>query len=381
MSAEDAPQVPREIPEPDSLEQMAGQMLMAGFSGTAAPPAALELLLAERHLGGVILFSRNVEDPAQVRALTDRIRGAAPGPPPIVAVDQEGGRVQRFGPPFTRLPPAAVLGATDDPGLGVKWGKLLATELAQVGVNLDLAPVLDVATNPASAVIGDRAFSSHPEDAELVARMGMAVALGLQQRGVGACGKHFPGHGEAGVDSHEELPMVKLSKKRFKKVELPPFKRAAKGGIAALMPGHILVPHLDPERPASLSEIVLKGLLRADLDFSGVVITDDLEMGAVSGRYDLETMLRWGLEAEIDVFLFCHTLEKVAAALDLLVAWARAGTLGEARLRRSWDRIARFKAEYRHDPVPLDPALLGAPAHRRLVEIVRERAAAAGYRP
>jgi len=368
---------PDDLPAPQSVEQMAGQMLMAGFEGTSAPPARLERLLADRHLGGVILFSRNIESPAQVRALTDGIREAAPGPAPIVAVDQEGGRVQRFGPPFTRLPPAAVLGATGDPGLAVKWGKLVGRELAQVGVNLDMAPVLDVATNPETNVIGDRAFSTRPEDSELVARMGMGVALGLQQAGVAACGKHFPGHGQAAVDSHEDLPTIKLSKKRFKKVELLPFKRASKGGMPALMPGHLIVSHLDPERPASLSEIALNGLLRGELRFDGLLITDDLEMGAVVDRFDLETMLRWGLEAELDVFLFCHTLDKVEAALDLLVAWAKSGELEEERLLRSWYRMARFKGEFGKAPPPFDPDQLGTEAHRRLVEIVVERAKAA----
>jgi beta-N-acetylhexosaminidase len=203
----------------------------------------------------------------------------------------------------------------------------------------------------------------------------MAVALGLQQRGVAACGKHFPGHGAAKVDSHVDLPVLKLPKRRLRRVDMLPFRRAATGGVAALMPGHLLVPGLDPERPASLSAVLLKGVVRDEWGFPGVVVTDDLEMAAVAGRYDLDTMLRWGLEAEVDVFLFCRRPELVEAAIDRLCAWARDGSLPAERLARSYARIAALKAEFPPPAGPLDPAVLGAPAHRRLVEVVQETAA------
>ncbi len=362
-----------------TIEELAGQMFVAGFEGTDSLPGPLEHLLADQHLGGVILFARNIEDPPQARRLTDLVREVSPGLPPLVAVDQEGGRVQRFRKPFTRLPPAALLGAADDPGLAVKWGKVLGAELTQVGVNLDLAPVLDIATHPECTVIGDRALGSRPEDAERVARLGMAITLGMQQWGVGACGKHFPGHGQTNVDSHLDLPVIKLAKKRLKRVELYPFKRAAKGGMPALMPGHLLVPPLDPDRPASLSQILITDVLRDQLRYDGLVITDDLEMGAITERYDLETILAWGLEAEVDVFLFCRSLDKVQAARDLLVEWARSGRVEEERLRRSYERIARFKQEFPGPEEPLDPSVLGCAPHKRMVEMVREAAAQKGF--
>jgi beta-N-acetylhexosaminidase len=173
-----------------TLEEMAGQMVLAGFRGAVNLPKGLTDLLADRFLGGVVLFGRNIGDPRSARALTDSIRERTdPLLPPMIAVDQEGGRVQRFKAPFTRLPPARYLGLTGDAGLAYKWGKVVATELQEVGVNFNLAPVVDVDTNPDNPVIGDRSLSA---TAEVVARMGMSLALGMQQGGVGACAKHFP---------------------------------------------------------------------------------------------------------------------------------------------------------------------------------------------
>lgn len=368
-------------PQPDpigrdnpSIEEMAGQMVLAGFSGTVNLPKELTTLLTERHLGGVVLFGRNIRDPQSARALTDSVRASCdPLLPPMVAVDQEGGRVQRFKAPFTVLPPARVLGLTEDAGLAYKWGKVLATELLQVGVNFNLGPVVDVDTNPANPVIGDRSFGSVAEN---VSRMGMSVAMGMQQRGVGACAKHFPGHGDAKVDSHEALPTLSLNARRLKKVELPPFKRAATGGMAAIMTGHLRVPNLDPELPATLSEPMIQGLLRGKWGYQGLVVSDDMEMGAIAANWEFGKAITMGLDAGIDIFLVCSDLEKAATAIDQIVAWGKRGQSRADRLCETYGRIMEFKKTYRHITDPFDVSVLGQKAHQRLVDVVVEAAKA-----
>ncbi len=366
-------------PQPDpigndnpSIEEMAGQMVLAGFRGTVNVPKQLSALLEDRHLGGVVLFGRNIRDTASARALTDAIRTHCHALlPPMIAVDQEGGRVQRFKAPFTQLPPARALGLCEDAGLDYKWGKVLAAELQQVGVNFNLAPVMDVDTNPDNPVIGDRALG---DTAENVSRLGMSVALGMQQRGVGACAKHFPGHGAAKVDSHEELPVLELNARRLKKVELPPFKRAATGGMAGIMTGHLKVPNLDPELPATLSEAMIQGLIRDKWGYKGLVVSDDMEMGAIRANWEFGEAITMGLDAGIDVFLVCSDLDKAAQAVDRIVAWGKRGQSRKDRLRETYDRIVQFKKSYRLTAAPYDEAVLGQTPHKRLVEMVMEGA-------
>ena len=358
-----------------SVEEMAGQMVLGGFAGVKAPPPRLVTLLEERALGGVVLFGRNVSDPASARALTDAIRGCCdPLLPPMVAVDQEGGKVQRFkAAPFTRLPPVRSLGLSGDPGLAYKWGKVLATELRQVGVNFNLAPVMDVDTNPDNPIIGDRALGA---TAEGVATLGMAMALGMQQEGMGACAKHFPGHGDAHVDSHEDLPVLKLASRRLNSVELRPFKRAAKGEVASIMAGHLRVPKLDPELPATLSKKMIDGIIRQTWKYDGLVVTDDMEMGAIAKHFDFEKAVTLGVEAGVDLFLVCSDLDKVEAAVHRLVAWGRRGAARRDRMRQSYRRIMAFKSQYCGPPPEFAAAEIGQAHHRRLVEVVMERASA-----
>lgn len=347
------------------LEDLAGAMLVGGFTGTE-PPASLLRLVHERRMGGVILFSRNYRTPRQVRDLLDELRSVAASPGALLAaVDQEGGPVARFGDPFTRIPAMARLGEVGDEGLALKVGRLLAVELGEVGVNLDFAPVVDVLTRPDNPAIGRRALGSDPER---VARLGASLILGMQSRGLAACAKHFPGHGDAAVDSHHALPVIEHSVARLSKVELCPFRRACGLPVASVMMAHLLVPALDATLPTSLSPAVIDGLLRRDLGYDGVVVSDDLEMGAIAGHFGMAEVARLGLEAGLDLFLVCHRADRQEELLDAVLELVARGEVPRERLERSWIRLERLKTDYPPPSRPFEPHVLGAPLHRRLAE-------------
>src|SRR5687767_13185616 len=255
------------------IRRHVGQLAIAGFSGYTIPPD-LRLLAREFDLGGVIFFARNVESPEQVAELSREARELAAEVPLWVSVDQEGGRVARLKAPFTVWPPMITLGRSGDEQLAARFARALAAELKAVGISLDYIPVLDVLTNPKNPAIGDRALADRAED---VARLGRVVIETLQSEGIAACGKHFPGHGDTSTDSHFELPLIEHPPDRLDAVELVPFKAAIEAGVAFIMTAHILVPALDEERPATLSPRVVTGMLKNDLGYQGLVLSDDLE--------------------------------------------------------------------------------------------------------
>ena len=242
---------------PSGIRRTIGQLLIGSFPG-ATIPAELRSLVREFQLGGVILFARNIEAPEQVAELSHDIQSLAAGTPLWVSVDQEGGRVARLRAPFTEWPPMAVLGRSGDASLASRFAAALAAELNAVGITLDYAPVLDIHTNPKNPVIGDRALA---EDAAMVGKLGAAIVRGLQDSGVAACGKHFPGHGDTSVDSHLDLPLVEHPPDRIRRVECVPFRDAIAAGVAFIMTAHVLVPSMDEEKPATLSRRIVYGLL------------------------------------------------------------------------------------------------------------------------
>ncbi|MFA5808428.1 MAG: beta-N-acetylhexosaminidase, partial [bacterium] len=253
--------------------------LWVGFEGKALP-AALSRWLARGEVGGVVLFSRNIGSPAQVSGLCREIRSAAGcgNPLPLIAIDQEGGRVARLKePPFTWFPPARAcsLFCCRNESVAEGVGAATAAELRAVGIDVNFAPVLDVDSNPENPVIGDRAFSADPSAA---AALGIAFAIGSLSRGILPVGKHFPGHGDTSADSHEELPVVRAGRQTLLRRELLPFRRAARAGIPALMTAHVMYPALDRAAPATLSRKILHDLLRERMRFRGAVISDALEM-------------------------------------------------------------------------------------------------------
>lgn len=311
--------------------------------------AEFRSLAKEFDLGGAILFSRNVEAPEQVAELADVIEGLGQRLPGWVSIDQEGGRVARLKEPFTRWPAMAALGRADSDTLAERFAQALGRELRAVGITLDYAPVLDIHTNPKNPVIGDRAFAAKADE---VARIGSVVIRALQGEGVAACGKHFPGHGDTSTDSHVELPLVEHPPDRLRAVEFAPFRAAIREQVAFIMTAHVLVPAIDDTRPATLSPAIVQALLRDELGYEGVILSDDLEMKAVSARVPVPTAAVQAIAAGCDAVLVCSgDVEVQAATLEALIKAVEDGELSSRRvedaLRRGRLAKERFLARER----------------------------------
>ncbi len=344
---------------------------MLGFDGFSLP-VEIRALAREFDIGGVILFARNVESPEQVAELGFEAARLVPDLPLWVGVDQEGGRVARLKHGFTRWPPAAALGRHGDAGLADRFARALARELRAVGITMDFAPVLDVLTNRANPVIGDRALAG---EAGTVARLGTAIIHGLQDEGVAGCGKHFPGHGDTAVDSHHDLPVVEHGADRLRGVEFVPFRAAVQAGVAAMMTAHVLVPAIDGQDPASMSRAVVTGLLRDELGFDGLVFTDDLSMRACADRYTPATAAVAAIAAGGDVALLCEPNPgQQAAALEALVHALEGGTLTSAAVDLAIARQRRAKDRFLlHGRLPGRPGgamrtVLGCDAHQAIAD-------------
>jgi beta-N-acetylhexosaminidase len=356
-----------------TLREVVGQLFILGFEGRA-PSLALEVLVRERNPGGVILFARNLGSPEEIAMLTNALQ-AASLTPLFVAIDQEGGKVTRLEPPFTQWPSAGAVGAVGSSELAYALGKAMAQELLAVGINMNLAPVLDVLTNPANPIMAGRCFGNDPQ---VVTRLGMAVFGGLKDMGVLAVGKHFPGHGDTTVDSHLGLPVVPHDQARLWAVELVPFVAAIDAGIPALMTAHLLVPALDPERPATLSRPILTELLRERLGFSGLLVSDDLLMrGIADATPPGEAAIRF-LDAGGDCVLICHDEAAQRQAIQAVAEAVETGRLSEARVQLSCDRIAKAKAQYLGRGMPASAEtireVVGCAAHRRVAELLQDGA-------
>jgi beta-N-acetylhexosaminidase len=326
----------------DRLSRKVGQLFLIGIAGEKIT-AAERLHIQEYGFGGFVLFKRNCREASQIVALCRSLWGCAADLPPIIAIDQEGGRVHRLPEPFTHFPAASCMGDRDDPELAYRAGRATGTELALAGINLDFAPVLDVNTNPNCPVIGDRAFAVDPER---VARLAASWARGLRDAGVIPCGKHFPGHGATDEDSHFDLPVVTKPLEALEATELAPFAHACRQQLETLMTAHVVYPALDARRPATLSPAIITGLLRHQLGYGGVVFSDDMEMHAIAQRYSAgESALR-AILAGVDAVLFCHELERAVEAWECLCAEAAANAELRARVDESHGRIARLKQRY-----------------------------------
>jgi beta-N-acetylhexosaminidase len=328
---------------PLATRRRIGQLLIGSFPAHDIP-VELRALAREFDLGGVILFSRNIESPEQVSELALEAEGLGAEQPLWVSVDQEGGRVARLKAPFTVWPPMATLGRAGSEDLAARFAAALAAELSAIGVTLDYAPVLDIHTNPKNPVIGDRALA---ETAAEVARLGRTVIRTLQGAGLAACGKHFPGHGDTSTDSHEELPLVEHPPDRLRAVEFEPFRAAIAEDVAFIMTAHVLVPALDEQRPATLSPSVVQRLLREELGFQGVILSDDLEMKAVSARYAVPDAAVSAIKAGCDGVLICRgDVNMQAQALEALVKAVETGDIPQARLDDAERRLRRAKERF-----------------------------------
>jgi beta-N-acetylhexosaminidase len=335
---------------------------MFGFDGPDAPASALRLI--DDGAFGAILFKRNIVSPQQLARLTRSLKSHA-SRPFVLAVDQEGGRVARLrGGPFTALPPMRELGKIGDEGLARRAGRLLAYELRAVGFDWDFAPVLDVDTNPKNPVIADRSFGA---DATLVSKLGVALGQGLEEGGVAACGKHFPGHGDTSTDSHLALPTLPHDLNRLRAVELPPFAAFARARLASLMTAHVVFEALEPSVPATMSKKALLDVMRKELGFEGVLVSDDLEMKAIAQHFSIERAVVDGVNASVDLFLVCHHEAVQRQAIDALCQAVRDGRVSEQRLDEASLRLAALARKFARGPEDR-LASLGSVEHRALAE-------------
>ena len=360
-----------------------GQLMMIGFDGTTVD-AELRRMITDYHIGGVILFARNVQSPEQVASLTNELQKIALGsghPGLFIAVDQEGGRVARLTEEkgFTEFPSAMAIGATGDAENAYRMASAMADEMRAVGINIDFAPDLDVNNNPANPVIGTRSFGSDPNT---VARFGAAFGDGLQEHGILAFGKHFPGHGDTGVDSHIALPLVPHDRPRLDRIELVPFKAAIAENFAGIMSAHLTFPAVDPRpgMPATLSRLALTGLLREQLGYNGLIVTDSLEMRALAENgYPPPIGAPLALAAGADILLFNrdHPMHKQASS-NLMQA-VNEGKVSQEGLDASVRRILEAKEKFGilHPARIADPAQAGEATatvehHKLALELARK---------
>ncbi len=334
--------------EADSLtdEQLAGQRLMVGFEGRVLDDA-LRSLIGEMRVGGLILFKRNVAGPSQLADLCHAAQAFAVDsghPRLLVAIDQEGGPVARLGPPFTVFPGNRAIGEAGSETAAREFGTITARELKGVGINMNLAPVLDVVPQGlTSPVMADRVFGQEPE---LVADLGKAVIEALQENGVAATAKHFPGIGRTTVDPHIDLPFLDTGRHILDSTDLIPFRAAIQSGVEAVMLSHVVYRDLDPTWPAGLSTVIAKDLLRGTLGFRGITMTDDLDMGAIDTHFDLDTFVTRISDAEIDMALICHDRAKIEGTYRALLKAVEESDDMRAKAVESVQRILNLKKHY-----------------------------------
>lgn len=349
-----------------SLEEMVGQMIVAGFDGTEASQQ-IKQLITDYHLGGIILFSRNIIDIDQTSMLIAQLQKFSILPL-LMAIDQEGGAVVRITEGISLFPGNMALGSTRSEEYAYQSGLICGHELKGLGFNLNLAPVMDVNSNPNNPGIGVRSFGDDPN---MVGRLGAAMIRGLQQAGIGACAKHFPGKGAANLDAHLKMPSIPGLPSEFKA-----FKTAVEAGVKVIMTSHASYPDLSTDQlPATFSRQILTHLLRHKLGFDGLVITDDLEMGAITnetGQRPVDNPSTIGQAAKravlagADLVLICHRIDRQQAAFKYILEGVKRGEIEEARIRQSLKRILSFKKWVGHQSSVLRPQLSGVNLSREI---------------
>lgn len=352
-----------------NVREMAAGVLCVGFDGQMSDPA-FEKRLRALPVAGLILFGRNVGTVEQTRALTDRLRTFFSGPDPILAIDQEGGRVARIREGVVEIPSMMALAATGDVRLAREAGEQIAHDLRRIGTNVDFAPVLDLALHRDNTVIGARAFSDDPA---VVTRFGAAVAQGLQAGGVVATFKHFPGHGSTAVDSHLDLPFVDEPESVLRERDLAPFA-ALLPNAQAVMTAHVVLRAFDPDAPATNSAPVLTGLLRNELGFRGVCFTDCMEMDAIAKSVGTAQGAVRALAAGADCVLISHSMDLAEEAAGAIAAAVESGTLARARLEEAFGRVQALREQLQppldaNAPPPHPNA--GTAIGRRAVTVIR----------
>jgi beta-N-acetylhexosaminidase len=360
------------------LRKQIGQLFMVGFDSLEVNEHITRMIL-QYHVGGIILFRRNVETPKQVAKLChdlQEINAKVNDSPLLISIDQEGGMVMRVEQGVTPIPSAmafAEAGSVDD---CEELSRISADEMRQIGINMILAPILDVNNNPLNPVIGVRAFG---EDPDTVIQYGMAAMRGIQSAGMIATAKHFPGHGDTSTDSHYTMPLVPHDRQRLDSMELPPFKAAIKQGIDAIMTAHVVFPAIEsqPDLPATLSGAVLTDLLRDELGFNGVIITDCLEMAAIAEGVGVAVGAVSTLQAGADIVLVSHLEERQAAALDAVLQAVENGVVSMSTIDAALQHVRQLKqniAVRSWQSLPYHPQGLMKPASLELAQKVQKAA-------
>ena len=352
-------------------QSQVGQLLMIGFDGTELSQELIAWL-KEYQPGGIIVFSRNLVDRDQIAELTNSLQAQATQAPLLIAIDQEGGRVSRLPKGFTIFPPAATVAASHSPDLAYQAAAVTAQELRAVGINMNMAPVLDINSNPSNPIIGNRAFSEDPDE---VCTMGEATIAGFHDHGVLACGKHFPGHGDTTTDSHKELPIVGLSKEHLERIELKPFRHAIARDLRAIMSAHVRYPALDDTAPATLSHAVMTILLRQEMGFTGLSLSDDLEMNAIVDHLSVGDAAVRSLQAGVDLLLICHRLDRQTEAIEAIQRALSSGELSLPSIKLSLARLSEIKQRFLNPYQPVDPLtisqLVGCPSHLEILHKIQ----------
>ena len=330
--------------ELSELDRKIGQLFMAGIPGHELD-GGTEALIRDYNLGGIILFARNIQGPIQLARLCRQIQGRATKyhkVPLLLAVDQEGGKVARLREPFTVFPGNKAIGAAETPvEKAEEFAVTTAKEMKMVGLNMNLAPVLDVQRGELEKHLDGRSFG---EDPEKVALLGKTMIKALQDNGVMAVAKHFPGLGRTAVDPHFQLPRIEVGLEELEQINLPPFKAAIEAGVSAIMTSHAIYPALDSESPATLSPVVLTELLREKMAFEGLIITDDLEMGAIAEHWHVAEGAAKAFEAGADILLICKEQRNVLESIHLLRSKLLQGEITSERLSQSVKRINKVRS-------------------------------------
>ncbi len=323
-----------------SNEEKIGQIMICGFDGTN-PSENIQKLIRDYHLGNVILFKRNIKDPDQVKNLTSQLQRISKIPLTI-AIDQEGGIVTRLTDPFTVFPGNMATAATNDPNNAYLAGLVMAKEMRAVGINWNLAPVVDVNDLPQNPGIGVRSYSDDPK---VVAKYAAEFVRGLHEGHVAACAKHFPGKGHSAKDAHFEMPIVNRELDELVRIELYPFKELIRDGIDSIMPSHVYYPALceSENLPATLSNGVMTDLLKNQMNFDGVTVTDDLEMGGITANLEPSEAAWRSLMAGADMLMICHTFEKQVRAFETLIQMIKFGDIPIERLNDAVRRVLNMK--------------------------------------
>lgn len=327
-----------------TIEEKVGQMFIVGVEGSTLNDSIKEMA-RDYHVGGFIFMGKSVKSTSQLLKLLNAVKIANSNNkiPLFLSIDQEGGRVDRLPVEFNRFPTNREIGRINSEELSYNIGSTLAYEIGSFGFNMDFAPVLDVDTNPKNTVIGDRAFSTSPK---VVSSLGVETMKGLQDGNVISVGKHFPGHGDTTVDSHVGLPKVNKDLKQLASSELIPFKKAIENNVDGIMIAHILLPKIDSKYPATLSKTVISDILRGQLGFKGIVITDDMTMGAIAKNYKIGAAAVSSIEAGSDIILIAHDYNKGRDAITSIIKEVNNGNISMDRIDESLYRILKLKKKY-----------------------------------